>query len=426
MSGALQVVFMNQRSFIPNPYYLGVLVPSSGDYYLQGGAYTVANSDGMFICGGDTSGGRIQKLKYDGTIGFQNFVTVSASSTYLQAITIPSSGNIYTAGYKDGSAGGAWVTKFNSSGSVTWSKGTPNLSYYVFSITTDSSENIYYAGDRSTGDYDTTNRIVVASLNSSGTDRWQTWYGSSQGFQSAGVSAYSTSVFVVGRVYQTGIYQTAGVLFKLAQSDGTLQSEKKYSDDTQFFSLAQSSSTGNCYIGAGGITGKSMVLKTDSSLAKQWGANVATTSTQTAVAIDSSENVYSLRTNSTNVLVICKHDSSGTIQWQRNLTLPYNFSGRNNIAVTTDGKIFVSTQMTQTSPSQYYPFVAMLNSDGSGAGTYTVNGQTYTYAASSYTTSTDSGSFSTSTYGVTAQSRTVNDVTTSSATDNLTFTRASL
>jgi len=404
-----------------NPYFLGILLPASGDYYLQSNAAVAATSTGFFVSGGDTSGGRIQKINNSKTIAFQNFVTVSGSSTYFVTVTVPSSGNIYVGGYNDGSSGGPWITKMDSGGSVTWSTGTPYLAYISVAITTDTSENVYYVGNKNTGDYDSANRIAIASLTSSGSNRWNTHFGSGQSFQAAGVSTYSTSVYVTGTVYQTGIYQSAGVLIKVAQSNGALEFEKKYSDDTNFWSLAQSASTGNCYIGATSNTGRSSVIKTDSSGTKQWSDNINVGYTNTKVAIDSSENLYSLRRGNINskTLVICKHNSSGTIQWQRNLTLAYDITGGQSIAVTADGKIFVATQMQQTGPTQYYPFIALLNSDGSGTGTYTLNGQTYTYTASSYTTSSDSGSFAASTYGITSQGRSVNSLTTSSATDNL-------
>jgi hypothetical protein len=292
---------------------------------------------------------------------------------------------------------------------------------------------VYFIGRRTTGDFDSDNSIQIASLNSSGTLRWQIRFGNigagSSGFHGRGISTYSTSVYAVGVWYQAGSYANLGVFAKFSQSAGAIEFEKSYSSGTSFFSLAQNASSGNCYIGgtATGAGSPRLVLKTDSSGTKQWGSTIATGSGATQVAIDSSENVYSICTNGSYNLVIAKHDSSGTIQWQRDLTLPYQFNGTNqSISVTPDNKIFISSGIIIPSPSQVYPFIALLNQDGSGTGTYTLNGQTYTYAASSYTTGTDSGSFSTSVNGKIDESRYTSSVSTTPTTDNLTLLKTSV
>jgi hypothetical protein len=413
-----------------NPYYIGVLKPASGDYYLQGYIYNAANTDGMFLAGGDTSGGRIQKLNYTGSIAFQNFITVSGGTPYFTAAHTASSGNIYTGGrINTGFGSGPWITKYDSGGSVTWSRGVGFLAYDTYAVTTDSSENIYYTGRKNTGTFDVSQRLIVGSLNSSGTDRWQTECGTgTSGVGPAGISTNGTSVFAAGIWYNPS-YSRQGVFLKLAQSNGALQLEQIYSAYSSFNSLVQSAS-GNCYIGAGLISpSRNLILKTDSSGTKQWGTTINTGNDDVKVAIDSSENVYALSTGNnvaSRTLVISKYNSSGTIQWQRNLTTPSGTEIASNIsiAVTASGNIFISTQLFFTGP-RYYPMVALLNPDGSGTGTYTVDGLTYAYAASSYTVSTDSGSFSASSLTVSAQSRSLTTMTTSSSTDNLTWTRTS-
>lgn len=429
MSGALQVTFMNQRSFYVSPYYIGVLKPASGDYYLQGYMFTAANTDAMFLAGGDTSGGRVQKLNYDGTIGFQNFINVSGGSPYFTATHVASSGNIYTGGrVTTGFGSGPWITKYNSGGSITWSMGIGFLAYDTYAVTTDSSENVYFTGRKNTGTFDVSQRLVVGSLNSSGANRWQTECGTgTSGVGPGGISTNGTSVFSVG-VWYNPSYIRQGVFLKLAQSNGALELEQIYSDGSTFNSLAQSTS-GNCYIGAGIISpSRNLILKTDSSGAKQWGTTLQTGSENVRAAIDSSENVYAVSTGNNvggRTLVISKYNSSGTIQWQRNLTVPFDLAGTASISVTASGNIFISAQLIFSGP-RFYPIVALLNPDGSGTGTYTVDSQTYVYAASSYTVSTDSGSFSGSSLTVNAQSRSVSTMTTSSSTDNLTWTETGL
>ena len=423
-TGPVRITFKKVRLAL-SPYFIGLLVPSSGSYNISArGKYTSSTTDGLFICGGSADG-RLLKLSHSGTISFQNIITPPSEARW-KAITTPSSGNIYTAGDKEGFFDGRpWITKYDSSGSVIWSKIIALFGYDLDGITTDASENIYVVGRRLTTDFDSGNSIQIASLNSSGTIRWQIRFGNigsgTSGFQGRGISTYSTSVYAVGIWYNPS-YETLGVFAKFSQSAGAIEFEKSYPAGTQFFSIAQSASSGNCYIGgvATGGGAPRLVLKTDSSGTKQWGSTIATGSGAIQVAIDSSENVYSICTNGSYNLVIAKHNSSGTIQWQRDLTLPYQFLGTSqSISITPDNKIFISSIMLQTSPSVSYPFIALLNQDGSGTGTYILNGQTYTYAASSYTTSTDSGSFSTSVNGKIDESRSVSDVSVTTTTDTV-------
>lgn len=414
-----------------NPYYIGTIKPSSGAYYLQGYMFAAANSAGMFLAGGDTSGGRVQKLNYDGTIGFQNFVTVPAgSSPYFSAAGIDSSGNIYTGGsVNPGGGNGLWITKYNSGGSITWSRAIPYLAYDTASITVDASQNVYFIGRKDTSTFDGSNRIIVASLNSSGTNRWQTEYGTgSSGFEPGGVGTFSSSVFVSGTWNVSGIYTRRGVLFSLAQSNGALSFEQYYSSGSRFYTLVTDSSTGMSYIGGETTNSRSLILKVDSSGVKQWGMQLATGHTVCKVAADSSGNVYALVGGNGNgdsrTLSISKYNSSGTIQWQRNLQLGANVDvggGPKSISVTSGGNIFIAAFVIDSGPS-FYAFVALLNPDGSGTGTYTLEGKTYTYSASSYTSATDGSTFTGASNGVSAQSRSVSTLTASSSTDNLTWT----
>ena len=136
--------------------------------------------------------------------------------------------------------------------------------------------------------------------------------------------------------------------------------------------------------------------------------------------MDSSENIYAICRSTDSILNISKYNSSGTIQWQRNLTFPSTITD-GSISITPTGDIFIATQARDSGLTRHYPFVALLKPDGSGTGTYTVDGQSYTYAASSETVSTDTGSFSSTGLGLTGQARVINTMTPDSTTDNLTL-----
>jgi len=415
-----------------NPYYIATLTPSSGAYYLQGFMFTAVNASGMFLAGGDTSGGRIQKLNYDGTIGFQNFINVSGGSPYFTATSVDSSGNIYTGGrVTTGFGSGPWITKYDSGGSITWSVGIGFLAQDTACVTVDSSQNVYYTGRKNTSAFGGSNRIVVGSLNSSGADRWQTEYGTgSGGFVPGGVGIHSSNLFVSGTWYDPS-FTTYGVFFTLAQSNGALSFEQRYVSGSRFYTLVTAAS-GMSYIGGQSNNNRSLILKVDSSGNKQWGMQLATGYTDCEVAIDASENVYAVSAGNGNsdvrTIAISKYNSSGTIQWQRNLQVGAGqdvSAGPISVSVTSGGNIFIAAPVIDTGPT-FYVFTALLNPDGSGTGTYTLGGKTYTYSASSYTSATDTNTFASTSNGVSVQSRSVSTMTTSSTTDNLILARTSL
>jgi hypothetical protein len=429
-TGPVRITF-KKVSLALSRYFMGVLVPSSGSYYLSGSTnYTSADSNGLYLVGGDTSAGRFQKIDNDGTLAFQiataNYVNSPGDSTqYYTVLYIDGSNNKYTGGYFSGPAGNAsWITKYSSSGSLTWSTNINYLIYDMFAITTDSSGNVYFGGKKnsSTG-FDGAQRFAMASLNSSGdTIRWQNDYGTGAGIAGTfgyGLSTYSTFLYAVGIHYNTS-YVQKGWLTKFSQSAGGIQTEYIYSDGSRFTSLIQNAS-GDCYIG-GSLNSptRTLILKTDASGTKQWGTTITNNYTTTKIAMDSSENIYAICRSTDSILNISKYNSSGTIQWQRNLTFPSTITD-GSISITPTGDIFIATQARDSGLTRYYPFVALLKPDGSGTGTYTVDGQSYTYAASSETVSTDTGSFSSTGLGLTGQARVINTMTPDSTTDNLTL-----
>jgi len=443
-TGPVRITF-KKVSLALSRYFMGVLKPSSGNYYsgsLGGmfGSQTAASSNGMYIVGqGDTvidstniQGGRIQRINYDGSIAFQivgtNYVyNPGDSPQYYSTLNTTNSGNIYAGAYISTPAGGGiYLTKYTSGGSFTWSTSINYLMYDVTAITSDSSENVYFGGRKNTGDFDVSQRYSIGSLNSSGnTIRWQIDYGTDRGTAGTfgyGLSAYSSSVYATG-IFYASTYVQYGFFAKFSQSSGALEFEQMYSSGTRFTSLIQNSS-GDCYIGGRQIATSEagcFLLKTNSSGTKQWATTITTNGDTAKIAIDSSENIYMISRHSDTVVSISKYNSSGTIQWQRNLTSSFTTSGLGSISITSDNNIFLALTARDSGLTRYYPFVAYLNSDGSGTGTYDLDGQSYTYAASSYTISTHSGSFSSFPLGVTSQSRYISSVTPASISDNLTL-----
>ena len=408
-----------------NPYFIALIKPTSGSFYLQGPVgYNAIAADGYYIVGGDTSGGKISKISFEGTNTFTNNVTSvnengQDNSEYFETVHVASSGNVYTGGYVGAPNGtGSYISKFDSSGNSTWTRQLRTFTYDTFGITTDSSENLYFTGGSTSnyGSYDTSTRMPIASFNSSGTLRWQTRYGTgTSGFVGFTPVISGSSVYIAGNNYQNS-YVRRGILVKLASSTGALEDQKAFDSNSSFQDIAVGGSGALYIAGSQTSPNRVVILKTDGST-RTWASTLTTGYEVCRVAVDSSENAYMLtRVSSPNAsnLVIAKFNSSGTIQWQRILTLPMEPSGYQDISVNSTGRILVSTQINVS--SQYYPFFAVLSPDGSGTGTYTLDGLTYTYAASSYTISTSSTDFVTPTETVEVQTRTNYNFTNTPAT----------
>lgn len=414
-----------------NPYFIGTLIPSSGNYYGMNTMFTAADSSGSFL-----GMGGLTKINDGGTIAFQNTYTWIDANGGFTAAAVDGSGNIYGGGTPGGGLGVS-VTKLNSSGNVTWSRRIQYLATDVASITVGNTADVYYIGKKNTGAFfGGSNRTVVAGLTFSGSDIFQKEYGTGpSGFIPAGVGTYNTGsqVFVAGTMYNSYTYERKGFFFAVSKSNGTLAYENNYTANSWFWTLITDPATGTSYIGGESSNSRSLILKLDNYGNKVWGTQLATSHTDCRVSFDNSGNVYALsagnNTYNNRTLVISKYNSSGTIQWQRNLFVDatQEVSGQaKSISITPSGNIFISCFVYDTPGPTFYNFTALLSPDGSGTGTYVINGKTYVYAAASYTSATDSGTFSSSSHGIVDATRGVTTLTHSVGTNNLVLSTAAL
>ena len=298
----------------------GVTTDSSGNIYVTGS--TEGDLDGNTNSGGQD----IFLVKYDssGTKQWTKQLGTSGND-YGWSVTTDTSGNIYVTGGTSGGLDGntssgesdIFLVKYDSSGTKQWTKqlGTSSNDY-GYGVTTDSSGNIYVTGwtyggldGNTSSGYDD---IFLVKYDSSGTKQWTKQLGTSGQDEGHGVTTDSS-----GNIYVTG--QTSGGL------DGNTSSG---SDDI-------------------------VLVKYNSSGTKQWTKQLGTSSIDSGggVSTDSSGNIYVTgtthrgldeNTNSGSFdIFLVKYNSSGTKQWTRQLGTS---SGEGGIGVITDssGNIYVT------------------------------------------------------------------------------------
>lgn len=359
---------INSTTVVTNGYYLGygarVAIDSSNNVY-------VAYNGPVTVSSVATYGIGLAKYNSSGVLQWSRTVGSSLYATPYDAVggvVLDSSGNVYVSGIiDDGSGYATIVAKYDSSGTLQWGKNltipTSGFSMYVPSgassgynnrLSIDSANNIW-VGCVAYQSSTSVSKPLAIVLDSSGTQVSRTLlaYGNTS-TQNFGGVAFDSSGYV---------WFLAGVNSTYSSSRASLVLQK-YTNATP--PVLQSSA-------------RREILATTANT--NWVA--------TGVAVDSSNNVYIVGTliNISNLTlpignVIVKCNSSGVIQWQRQITKSGADIGLTNIIIDSSTTFIVSGYT-----SDGYSVSARFLLDGSRTGTY----GSYTYSASSYST----GSYST-------------------------------
>jgi len=439
LGAASAKIFGFTRSITNN--WFGRLKGTSQASYGTGVA--LDSSKNMYISGSNNSTGQVAKYNELGVIQSQNSV-VSADGNQTVGVAVDSSNNVY---YLNRLADSTYITisviKYNSSGTLQWTKRFSNIPIerdaYTSAITTDSNNNVYISAYwLNASGYN----IVIIKLNSSGTTQWQQRLMSG----SSNIILYTYGNIVVdssGNVYFSGLsYDTGGVvnqeilLVKL-NSSGALVWQRTIGDSQ----VQQGWGTGidsdsNVYVAGrdrGGLY--TTLAKFNSSGTLQWNRqlyNGGIGIKATNLIVDTNGNsyicgYYNIGSSSPDLenAFIAKYNSSGTIQWQRRFGTDIidsrNTSTQaNNLAFDASGTLYmIGNSNANTAVYQDNFFFAKLPPDGSKTGTYTLSGVTYYYSATSFTES--AGGLTSATPGFTMASNTWSEDTT-----NLTETTSSL
>jgi len=323
-------------------------------------------------------------------------------------IALDSANNVYVTGYTQTSpALQDWLlVKYNSSGVLQWQKrlDATNASGAA-AIAIDSSDNVYLTGNIDTGG---SYQLKVAKFNSSGVVQWQKLLGDSGTESGEGIALDSS-----GNLYVTG-WGASGtgydIIIAKYNSSGTLQWQRILTGASaeNGRGVAVDSSGGVYIIGETSSDGAGatdfIIAKYNSSGTLQWQRNLGNGNGQVgnAIATDSSDNVYVTGTNDGDWL-IAKYNSSGTIQWQRSFEIS---SSANGIHIDANDILYVTGRTRNK-----YQVIFKLPNDGSLTDTYTLDGVSTVYSVSSLTAQTSALTSSTSGYSTSTDS--LSNVTTS-------------
>jgi uncharacterized delta-60 repeat protein len=373
---------------------LGTLGPSN----VEANAATVDGSGNLYIAG-DTTGGLdgntqtgtndffVTKYNTTGTKLWTRQLGVAAAFTSAYGVATDSSENIYVAGQtQDGLDGNSltgygdfFVTKYDSAGTKQWTRqlGVASHSANAYAAATDSSGNVYVAGDTDggldgnsrTGDTD----FFVTKYDSSGTKQWTKQLGvASQETHAFGVATDSSGNVVVAGITTGGLdgnsltgdtdffvtkYNSAGT--KLWTKQLGVASQDTYANAVSIDSSGNIFVTGGTYGGLDGNTLKGtqdvFVTKYDSTGTKLWTRQLGVSSQDTAgyaVTADLFGNVFITGTTDGGLdgnaltgtldFFVTKYTSTGVKQWTKQMGSPSKDSYSTGIAIHSSGRLYVA------------------------------------------------------------------------------------
>lgn len=311
------------------------------------------DSSGSLYTGMDAAAGAM-KIANAGTVSFQKSISGIGG---LAGNALDSSGNLYSVTY------GGTIYKYDSTGTLQWQKTLSTIDGAT-GIAVDSSGNIHVCGSLYTGVYF---RGFIAKLSSAGAITWQR-YATKATTTSDGISFGAVAVDGSGNVYVSGSDTASGqtvnsaVLVKY-NSSGTIQWQRKLTaSPATAFLTAQGlavDSSGNTYLGISNSTtfNNTYFLKYNTSGTIQWQRQISGTNNSATLSkcfIYNNTDVYFTGFQDAG---IAKYNTSGVIQWQREL---FDSGTLRGIVADADKFYFVTRSGV----------VAKLPNDGSRTGTY--------------------------------------------------------
>lgn len=387
-------------------YWLGSLAGGSPNISY---AVAVDGSGNVYLCGQSFASGflRFQIAKYNasGVIQWQRELG-GASDDRGYGVAVDISGNVYVCGRSSAAGTGVdiQIAKYNTSGTLQWQRrlsgsGSSSIGQ---GIAVDASSNVYISGG---SDFSGTQDFQIAKYNTSGTIQWQRRLGSVDSNYSHGVAVDGS-----GNIYACGYTNVSGTFdFQIAKYDtsGSLQWQRRLSGANSdiAYGIAVDGSSNVYVCGESGPSGANRYLeiaKYNTSGTLQWQRQLGIASGNAwgySVAADNSGNVYVCGRSFFTWLSsfqIAKYNTSGVLQWQRRLGNAGSGSaiGR-GIAVDGLGNIYFCGENTVSGSTAF--LFGKVPGDGSKMGTYTVGSYSLTYTDTSLDDLTSSLTSATST-----------------------------
>lgn len=377
-------------SDIPN----GIAVDSSNNIYVGG----YSNN------GGGNYGYATVKLDNSGAIQWQKKLT-GTNNAFGMNVTVDSSGNVYNVGYSVLSFRSSMVLeKFDNSGSLLWQRSlstSNNTDFYGLSVTTDSSGNVFVAGQGTWSGGSNNTAGYIVKYNASGTFQFISTVKVYTPYSIRDDSLNSVKIDSSGNIYAAGtrVYYNNPTTYRQIivskyNSSGTLlwMKEVAGNNDDYGFSLAINSS-GDVYVACQNKVGvdQCLLLKYNNSGTLQWQRRLGDGTNNGGwryVELDSVGNVYVsgyYTFSGSAKILIAKYNPSGVLQWQRRLGASSGNQYNYGLAIGSDDNIYVTGSL-QTSTDEM--LVAKLANNGAGTGTISVGGTSIVYAATTLTDST--------------------------------------
>ena len=404
-----------------------------------------SSSDGaLYFSSGSHADGnpRIAKYNVQGAIQWQR---AYVGFEQVTGLSLDSSENLITTGRSSPML--VLVQKINNSnGAFVWQKqinfaGGCNVFNNSPTVHTDASGNIYVTVFLTIS---CLLRQTVIKFNSSGVVQWTTFMQGPNGTPGSRQIAVDASGNVYLALLITVGGNTLGGLVKL-NSSGAVQWQRAIGIETNLCCYATTASlnglvidsSGNVYVvGTALLSGlrRMLVAKYDSSGTRQWNRYLTAPggnpvgNNETAISIDSDSNIYVTGNYLYDYnFFMVKYNSSGTLQWQRQITnAGRRVTGQTFAAGMSDGSPVFLAPTTNTCSSDLRQFLAKLPADGSKTGTYVLSGISWVYAASSLTSSDFTGTYSSPGPTSTQPTYTTSDTAYTDTTSSLTTATTSL
>jgi hypothetical protein len=326
---------------------------------------------------------KVAAEKVLGLLNFPAFISNTWDSSYgflSEDLHAHSSGNTYVVGYNDAHPSqDNYIIKLNESGAVAWKRSLNHYREFSYGVSADDAGNVYSSGWISevvgdAGKYD----IGIFKLNSSGTLQWSRRLGVQTSESSRNHMEQNTlqctetdgsgNTYICG--YDVGPAYSANTVRPLLakwNTNGTLQWQKVLTDSIIFYAITLESSGNNIYAGGGGPN-SSVVTKWNSSGTLLLQKTISFSGYIGDMATDIENNVYVVadnRENSEQRVSIFKLNSSGTILWQRKISVG-QFDRYPAVTVTTSGRVIVAfDSYASTNPQFSIRLVSFDSSSGS-------------------------------------------------------------